>query len=1059
MTQQVLKSHLKVERIINYKESISEETGEILPFYFCKWLGLPYADCTWESVEDLKNFQHLIDEYLDRTNSRRLPNFMCPVLRRRPFAREITKQPSFIGSAKLLLRDYQLLGLNFLHTAWCHSSNVILADEMGLGKTIQCVSFLGYLQYQYNLNGPFLVIVPLSTIVGWQREFKAWVPQLNCVTYVGDRQSREIIREHEFYTENGKLKFNALLTTYELVVKDVNLLCRIQWAAMIVDEAHRLKNHLSQLHTFLSDFHTNFIILVTGTPLQNSLMELWALLRFIMPKKFGSWEDFQGKYGSELNKTSQISELHNDLRPYLLRRVKKDVEKSLPNKVERILRVELSSLQRELYRLILCRNYAALSSKGQKKSFSNIIVELKKCCNHPFLVQEHETTNEADRLKEIVKNSGKLVLLDKLLLRLKETGHRVLIFSQMVRMLDILADYLTLRGFTFQRLDGCIRNEQRERALDHFNRPNSDDFCFLLSTKAGGLGINLATADTVIIFDSDWNPQNDLQAEARAHRIGQKNVVNIYRLLSKESVEEEIFERAKKKLILDHVVIQRMDASGRTILSNKRKDKIPFDKDEMNSILKFGAEKLFSEEEDKKATKNLEELDIDEILQRAETTQDCIEKTAGEHFLSQFNVADFSTRELEKNWDEIIPESVIQKTQADHYDSEFMAVYCLGPRKVKSVERLAGRSDDAAEGRILKRKTLEKKSQTLVNSGSDFTESEIKRFIRASRKFGNVSVRLDDISEEAGLLHKHPLSLQQLSEGLRTGTLKAIKKFNQYDEVGKNKNFSDDKSFSKKQKNFASFYMGSALVNASEQRQREEDMDILASCISSTHSINFRLPASLKATEDDSFLLLGTYIYGLGNWEAIKKDSLFHLNKILPGDGGMPQATHLFNRCVMLFKYLRQKKQANSLLQARKKIPKLRKTSPCKDVDTCALEQAAPTNELSKDSLHYCKSRLRSHKATLRSLSKLKQNVIKYNLTREKANEKFKQYILELGDHIESVLAKESPLESDLHRRVLWDFIATKFISFSSVSEEKLIKVYTKAKLKRTNEEEKLKLN
>jgi hypothetical protein len=236
MTQQVLKSHLKVERIINYKESISEETGEILPFYFCKWLGLPYADCTWESVEDLKNFQHLIDEYLDRTNSRRLPNFMCPVLRRRPFAREITKQPSFIGSAKLLLRDYQLLGLNFLHTAWCHSSNVILADEMGLGKTIQCVSFLGYLQYQYNLNGPFLVIVPLSTIVGWQREFKAWVPQLNCVTYVGDRQSREIIREHEFYTENGKLKFNALLTTYELVVKDVNLLCRIQWAAMIVDE-------------------------------------------------------------------------------------------------------------------------------------------------------------------------------------------------------------------------------------------------------------------------------------------------------------------------------------------------------------------------------------------------------------------------------------------------------------------------------------------------------------------------------------------------------------------------------------------------------------------------------------------------------------------------------------------------------------------------------------------------------------------------------------------------------------------------------------------------------
>lgn len=222
--------------------------------------------------------------------------------------------------------------------------------------------------------------------------------------------------------------------------------------------------------------------------------------------------------------------MHKQLEPFILRRVKKDVEKSLPAKVEQILRVEMTSLQKQYYKWILTKNYQALRKgvKGSTTTFLNIVVELKKCCNHSSLTKPTDNDKrDGDDLQQLIRGSGKLVLLDKLLVRLRETGHRVLIFSQMVRMLDILAEYLQKKHFPFQRLDGSIKGELRKQALDHFNAEGSQDFCFLLSTRAGGLGINLATADTVIIFDSDWNPQNDLQAQARAHRIGQKNQVRV----------------------------------------------------------------------------------------------------------------------------------------------------------------------------------------------------------------------------------------------------------------------------------------------------------------------------------------------------------------------------------------------------------------------------------------------------------------------------------------------------------------------------------------------------
>ncbi|KAF4525532.1 hypothetical protein B566_EDAN015840, partial [Ephemera danica] len=527
LQQELLKSYNFVERIIACKK-VDEPLD-----YYVKWENLPYSEATWEDGKLIENkWPQKVKEFRDREDSRRTPSKHCRALKYRPKFAQIKSQPEYIGGDQVLvLRDYQLDGLNWLIHSWCKENSVILADEMGLGKTIQTICMLYYLFNTYQLYGPFLLVVPLSTMTSWQREFTLWAPEMNVVTYLGDVSSREIIRNNEWSFPSKRLKFNAILTTYEIVLKDKAFLGSLGWAILMVDEAHRLKNDDSLLYKALMEFDTNCRVLITGTPLQNSLKELWSLLHFIMPHKFDSWEAFEKDH--ENAAARGYAKLHKQLEPFILRRVKKDVEKSLPAKVEQILRVEMTTLQKQYYKWILTKNYNALRKgvKGSTTTFLNIMIELKKCCNHSFLTKPMEPEilrpTAEEYLKTIIRGSGKLVLLDKLLVRLRETGHRVLIFSQMVRMLDILGEYLQLRHFPFQRLDGSIKGELRKQALDHFNAEGSQDFCFLLSTRAGGLGINLATADTVIIFDSDWNPQNDLQAQARAHRIGQKNQVHI----------------------------------------------------------------------------------------------------------------------------------------------------------------------------------------------------------------------------------------------------------------------------------------------------------------------------------------------------------------------------------------------------------------------------------------------------------------------------------------------------------------------------------------------------
>ncbi|XP_077050518.1 chromodomain-helicase-DNA-binding protein 2 isoform X2 [Siphateles boraxobius] len=967
LTNDLSKQFQILERVIAHKTSSTE------PEYLCKWMGLPYAECTWEDGALIrKKFEACVDSFLHRNACKTIPSKDCKVLKQRPRFLPLKKQPSYIGDENLELRDYQLDGVNWLAHSWCRCNSVILADEMGLGKTIQTISFLSYLFHQHQLYGPFIVVVPLSTLTSWQREFETWAPDMNVVVYLGDVTSRKTIRDYEWiHQQTKRIKFNALLTTYEILLKDKGVLGNINWAFLGVDEAHRLKNDDSLLYKTLIDFRSNHRLLITGTPLQNSLKELWSLLHFLMPDKFESWEDFEDEHGK--GRDNGYQSLHKVLEPFLLRRVKKDVEKSLPAKVEQILRVDMSAQQKQFYKWILTRNFKALSkgTRGSSSGFLNIVMELKKCCNHGFLIKQPED-GENDKVQEhlqcLVRGSGKLVLLDKLLTRLRERGNRVLIFSQMVRMLDILADYLAMKRYPFQRLDGSIKGEIRKQALDHFNAEGSEDFCFLLSTRAGGLGINLASADTVVIFDSDWNPQNDLQAQARAHRIGQKKQVNIYRLVTKGTVEEDIIERAKKKMVLDHLVIQRMDTTGRTVLDNNsaNSNSNPFNKEELTAILKFGAEDLFKEPEGEESEP--QEMDIDEILRLAETRESDQGSSATDELLSQFKVANFtmdeSTPDLEeravRDWDDIIPEDQRKKVEEEQKQKEMEDIYML-PRSRSSNKRAQANDSDSDVGSKLKHRSSGSDSETddseddkrpkrrgrpraRKNNVEGFTDAEIRRFIKAYKKFGAPLERLEAIARDSELVDKSIADLKRLGELVHNSCVTAVQEHEEH----LKENPVEAKGPGKRRG--INIKISGVQVNAKSIIQHEEEFEPLHKSVppNPAERSKFQLTCRVKTPHfdvdwdinDDTQLLLGIYEHGYGNWDLIKTDPDLKLSeKILLDDPDKkPQGKQLQMRGDYLLKMLKKEQESQDAVKAGDEI-KIKKRKPRK-------KNKAPNNDL-----------------------------------------------------------------------------------------------------------------
>ncbi|KAM4582028.1 chromodomain-helicase-DNA-binding protein 5 isoform 3-T3 [Fundulus diaphanus] len=691
-----------IHRILNHS---FDKDGDV--HYLIKWRDLPYDQCTWEADDfDIPEYEIHKAFYWDHReqilgeDQRPLVVRKGKKLKENYPKREVPPsapiidptikfehQPWYINATGGTLHPYQLEGLNWLRFSWAQGTDTILADEMGLGKTVQTIVFLYSLYKEGHSKGPFLVSAPLSTIINWEREFEMWAPDFYVVTYTGDKDSRATIRENEFTFEDSAIKsgrkvfrmkkdspikFHVLLTSYELITIDQAILGSVTWACLVVDEAHRLKNNQSKFFRILNGYKIYYKLLLTGTPLQNNLEELFHLLNFLTPDRFNNLEGFLEEF-ADISKEDQIKKLHDLLGPHMLRRLKADVFKNMPAKTELIVRVELSPMQKKYYKFILTRNFEALNSRGggNQVSLLNIMMDLKKCCNHPYLfpvaaVEAPVLPNGSYDGNLLVKSSGKLTLLQKMLKKLKDEGHRVLIFSQMTKMLDLLEDFLEFEGYKYERIDGGITGGLRQEAIDRFNAPGAQQFCFLLSTRAGGLGINLASADTVIIYDSDWNPHNDIQAFSRAHRIGQNKKVMIYRFVTRGSVEERITQVAKRKMMLTHLVVRPGLGSKTGSMS----------KQELDDILKFGTEELFKDEMEAARTMgdnkdgeegNVIHYDDDAISKLLDRSQDATEDTEIQNmneYLSSFKVAQYVVKEEDEE-EEVEREIIKQEENVD----------------------------------------------------------------------------------------------------------------------------------------------------------------------------------------------------------------------------------------------------------------------------------------------------------------------------------------------------------------------------------------------------------
>ncbi|CAL5191787.1 unnamed protein product [Lathyrus oleraceus] len=514
---------------------------------------------------------------------------------------------------KATLKQHQVEGVSWLIRRYKLGVNVVLGDEMGLGKTLQAISFLSYLKVHQLSQGPFLVLCPLSVTDGWVSEIVKYAPKLEVLKYVGDKEYRRSLRmkTHEHVTRkpthDASLPFDVLLTSYDIALMDKDFLSQIPWQYAIIDEAQRLKNPSSVLFNVLKDVYIMpRRLLMTGTPIQNNLSELWALMFFCMPSVFGSLNQFLSTFKdisdlTSVNDSPKVKErlqiLRSVLAAFMLRRTKSKLMECgslvLPPLTETTVLVPLVSLQKKVHMSILRKELPKLvalsSGTPNHQSLQNTVMQLRKACSHPYLFPgiEPEPYEEGEHL---VQASGKLLILDQLLRKLHQYGHRVLLFAQMTHTLDILQDFLELRKYSYERLDGSIRAEERFAAIRSFSNSSANmgldfeagqngAFVFMISTRAGGVGLNLVAADTVIFYEQDWNPQVDKQALQRAHRIGQMNHVLCINLVTEHTVEEVIMRRAERKLQLS------LNVTGDNILENEDKKLSAVGTSDLKSII------------------------------------------------------------------------------------------------------------------------------------------------------------------------------------------------------------------------------------------------------------------------------------------------------------------------------------------------------------------------------------------------------------------------------------------------------------------------------------------
>ncbi|KAI9022541.1 SNF2 family N-terminal domain-containing protein [Hyaloraphidium curvatum] len=486
------------------------------------------------------------------------------------------------------LFEYQRTGVKWLWELHDQDVGGIIGDEMGLGKTVQIIAFLAGLSNSGLIKGPVLVVCPATVMKQWTQEFHRWWPPFRVVILHSSGSGMSKSRTTTTYgsdSEGGNVpvmrvtndgaksivntvfgKGHVLVTTYESVKQYRHLLLKRQWGYVILDEGHKIRNPDAEITLTCKQLLCNHRILMTGTPIQNNLVELWSLMDFVFPGRLGTLPVFQNEFaipirlGGYANATNiQVQAaykcatvLRDLITPYLLRRLKVNVASQLPKKTEQVLFCSLTPSQRASYEKYLKSSEVRAILSGKRHVLSGID-HLRKICNHPDLV-------DLKRRAEIpeygdARRSGKMLVVKALLETWFATGHRVLLFCQTRQMCDIIELFISSQKYRYLRMDGGTAIGQRNMLVDQFNT-NSDIFVFLLTTKVGGLGINLQSADRVIIYDPDWNPSTDIQARERAWRIGQKKEVSIYRLMMAGTIEEKIYHRQIFKQFLTNKILK-----------------------------------------------------------------------------------------------------------------------------------------------------------------------------------------------------------------------------------------------------------------------------------------------------------------------------------------------------------------------------------------------------------------------------------------------------------------------------------------------------------------------